>query len=691
MERRDAFAADVMHELKTPLSIVLGLTGRMLETPGLLPATRRDAERVRANALMAVKHVDDMLQAARLDTTAIELHVRPVDLASVARRVVAAFEGLAQERAIRLVVEAAVPVLARVDDDKVATVISNLVANALKFTPGGGSVRVGVSTSDRVLITVADSGPGVPEHLRERVFDRFRQGDGRHTAGSGLGLAIVRELVALHEGAIAIENAPEGGALFVVTLPVSPVDPDELEQGDMLDLGPREQPTLELLRSQLAIADLREAALRASLSDEASGLPEVLVVEDNADLSAFLTELLSPLYRVRLAVDGAQALELIERRIPELILTDLMMPGMSGAELVSAVRARAELDDVPIVVLSVRSDEGLRLRLLHEGVQDYVLKPFAAEELLARIGNLVSRRHAEFARQRAEGRFRGAFDNAPIGMALATLDGVYVKVNRALCAITGYTESELVGRRISDITHPDDVERHADAVRAVVSEQSGANQIEHRYLCADGSVAWAAVSTSLLPEQGGVPHLIVQVEDITERRRLESELNRLVDRDAEQDPLTGVLSQPSFFELLSAQVERCQRYHETAALYRVALLNLGELEELHGRGAAEELLVAVAGALRTRVRGSDVIGRLDCDEFAVLAVHVRGTGAEVMRRSIAETLAEVEVAVDMRFAPRTANVRATCTVLRTLVDGSVGAETLLASAGPQSVSLRVPS
>src|SRR5690242_2995992 len=221
-DQRRELLAGVSHELKTPLSIVLGLCGRLLASE-LGDSQTQDVERVRANAYVLLKRVEELLQVSRLDGGYLELDPRDVDVVRLVRASCEGFASVAELREQHLIVEAPAELQAHLDEEKLLSVVSNLLANALKHAPRGGTVRCTVAAhGERLRIEVADNGPGVADGMREEIFERFRQGPGSagRPAGTGLGLSIVRDLVALHRGMVRLADAPEGGALFVVDLPL---------------------------------------------------------------------------------------------------------------------------------------------------------------------------------------------------------------------------------------------------------------------------------------------------------------------------------------------------------------------------------------------------------------------------------------------------------------------------------------
>ncbi len=385
---KDQLFANVSHELRTPLTLVLGPTERLLAAPELPPPLRADLEVVALNARTLLRHVNDLLDLSRLEVGALAPARTRVDLARLVRRVAAHFEVLAQERAVRYVVEAPPSLAAEMDPRQVERVLLNLLSNAFKVTPEGGVVRCSLVASDgeRARLEVADSGPGIaPEH-RALVFERFRQVEGgptRKLGGTGLGLTIARDFVTQHGGTIAIGDAPEGGASFRVDLPLHPPDTEAAVVGE--EHAASAAPAL----AEHVLAELREEPSAEEPAAAPADAPRVLVIEDNPEMNRFVRECLRGL-RTEAAHDGRTGLERAIELRPDLVITDVMMPEVSGDELVAALRTRRELDDVPILVLTAKVDDRLRVELLRRGAQDFVTKPFSAAELRARSDNLIS-------------------------------------------------------------------------------------------------------------------------------------------------------------------------------------------------------------------------------------------------------------------------------------------------------------
>ena len=388
---KSQFYDNVSHELRTPLALILGPAERLLNS--VLPDdVRRDVALIERNAKVLLGHVDDLLDVAKLEAGKITPAYEDHDVAELVRLAASYFEATARDRAIVFDVQAPWPVPAQVDPKQLRRIVFNLLSNAFTFTPLGGTVRCAVRPSadgTSVLIDVADSGPGIPVVFREAVFERFQQLDGgaaRRHDGTGLGLAIVRELLALHGGTVSVADAPEGGALFQVSVPATapPGAPVGVPTVHEMPAAPA-SPARAVLDAQWFVPPLAGADLDR---------PLVLIVEDNREMNRFIAESMAPEFRTVSAFDRGDGVQRALRLSPDLVLTDVMMPGTSGEGLVRELRARPDFAAVPIVVLTGKADDDARVRLLELGADDCLTKPFSTQELLARARNLIAAKRA---------------------------------------------------------------------------------------------------------------------------------------------------------------------------------------------------------------------------------------------------------------------------------------------------------
>src|SRR4051812_27630356 len=587
--RRGEMVANAGHELKTPLSIILGLSGRLLAATDDGSAERRDVERIRSNAYGLLKQVDDLLHAARIDDGRVAIEPVDCDVAALLRDTATGFQALLDERDQRLVLRTPGRLPARVDEGKLATVLANLLANAVRFAPRGGVVRCTAAAGDgRLSIEVADSGPGVPAAEREAIFERFHQVNGarhRRPGGTGLGLAIVRELVTLLGGTVTAGEAPEGGALLRVELPHEPAVAAAAtgRRPPGLGVGERERATVEALRLDPPALDRRGAGRKPPVE----GLPRVLLVEPWATLGVYLEELLDADYDVRRAATAEEARRIASATPVDAVLVDVSGP--SGEALLAAVRGPA-LDGVPCVVLA--GDPEQAQLIVRDRADDYAVKPFA-ETLLVRLGSVVGRRRAESARDEADARFRAVFEHAPTGMALASPEGRLLEVNAALARLLGLPRDAPLDVSLDELTLPDDL---LDGPESLVppDDDHAVLRLERRLVASDGRVVAATLTISVIRDATAPRQLVVQVEESRARGREAWVLVRV----------------------LTAQLARCVRYDERAALLLVDIEDPGACDPT----ARLRTAATVASAKRRRLRRSDVLVPLGEHRFAALLV-----------------------------------------------------------------------
>ena len=295
---------------------------------------------------------------------------------------------LAADRGIEYTVDADGPCVAAIDPDKLQRVVMNLLGNAFKFVPDGGRIRCSLRHSAAELtIAVDDSGPGVKPELRQAIFERFRQGDGgisRTVAGTGLGLAIAKEFVEMHKGRIDVLDSSLGGARFEVRLPIGRIGADAPVTEPGLD-----RTVLDGVLEELRFTGVKPKEAVRERAPATGGRPRVLVVEDNPDMNRFVAECLSRDYDVVTAFDGREGIEQALRFDPTVVVSDIMMPHVSGVEMVAQMRALPELQRTPILLLSAKADEELMVELLDDGAQDFIVKPFSERDLRVRVRNLV--------------------------------------------------------------------------------------------------------------------------------------------------------------------------------------------------------------------------------------------------------------------------------------------------------------
>lgn len=522
---KDQLFATVSHELRTPLALILGPIQKRLASGGLNDEERRDLEVVERNARTLLRHVNDLLDLSKLQVGKMEMDYVEMDLAWLVRMAASLFESIADERQVHFVVEAPPKLPAQADPDKLQRVLLNLLSNAFKFTPAGGGVAVQLqSENQKAVLTVRDTGPGIPASQREAIFERFQQldaGAARLWGGTGLGLAIVKEFVLLHQGTVRVGDAPGAGALFTVDLPLkAPAGAPVRTEPKELDSGLRRQ----------AVDELR--APRRPIPTPAStplvNAPLVLIVEDNQEMCSFLAEALGREYRVITASDGREGLEKALQSRPDLILSDVMMPRMSGDQMVHEIRRHSELDAVPIVLLTAKADESLRDALLRDAVQDYIFKPFSSSEVLARVARLIAeRRRNEDQIARAYTLLRAVTEGVEEAIFVKNLQGNYLMINGAGAKRFGKESAEeVLGKKDREFFPAEVVATIRGRDHEVV--EKGKLQTYEETLPVSG--AERVFLTSKAPyrdAEGNNIGIIGISHDITDRKRTEMELRQL--------------------------------------------------------------------------------------------------------------------------------------------------------------------
>ncbi|HEX7705636.1 MAG TPA: two-component regulator propeller domain-containing protein [Thermoanaerobaculia bacterium] len=397
---KSVFFADVSHELRTPLTMIIGPVSDLLEDPEVAPEVRQEMGIVRRNALRLLRLVNQILDLLRLESSGLELDLRTRDLIPVLEWLMGTFRPLADRCGVTLSLETEGKVApVRCDREEIDKVFGNLLSNAIKFTPMGGrvSVRVREEVSE-IVVAVSDTGPGIAPEDLERIFERFvrSRSDAPLQQGTGLGLALARQLTRLHGGTIEVDSSPREGSTFRVRLPRSN-DP-LVDAGLPAATGPDfnftsgEGPEIHPIAESLADAS-GEIGQRDTL---------VLVVDDDDDVRRYVTVVLETSHRVVTARDGAEGLALAQEHLPDLIVSDVMMPVLDGFGLVRALRGDPMTEPVPVILLTARASETDEVEGLGTGADDYLPKPFSSRVLRARVNSILERRRALLVRLRAE-------------------------------------------------------------------------------------------------------------------------------------------------------------------------------------------------------------------------------------------------------------------------------------------------
>jgi PAS domain S-box-containing protein len=510
---KTTFFSNISHEFRTPLTLILDPVAELRDrTAGLDDDTRQELDIVWRNALRLTKLVNTLLDFSRIEADRAQARYEPVDLSGVTAELASVFRSAVDRAGLAFVVDCpALDEPVYVDRDMWEKVVLNLLSNALKFTFDGSiSVRVR-RDGDHAVVTVSDTGIGVPSAEISRLFERFHRIESsyaRSNEGSGIGLALVQELVNLHGGTIAADSTEGVGTAFEIRLPFGSAhlaaDSVASTGGAQAPSGVAEPFVQEALRwIPCGDGDVRPAAVgesastldNAKLRDTGGTTARVVIADDNTDMREYLSRLLSGAgYRVEAVSDGRQALDTVRATMPDLVVSDVMMPRLDGLELVSTLRADPRTAAVPVLLLSARAGQEASIEGLQAGADDYLVKPFAAAELLAR-----ARANIELTRLRNHhARWRTALvESLQEGFFVCDENGAVVEINGAFTDITGYGTDGLPYQAPfpwwpSEDSDPDAHRQVESAFAELIGEEHGSFTlpVNHR----DGHRLWVTVN-----------------------------------------------------------------------------------------------------------------------------------------------------------------------------------------------------
>ncbi len=409
------FFANISHEFRTPLTLIAGSLEDLSDNGMTKEEEQKHFAVMQKNTKRLHQLIEQLLDLSKLDAGKLQLQVTPTNTASFLNAITSSFSSWATQKNITLTVD--LPendIQAHVDQDVLEKIIDNLLSNAIKFTPHQGKVSLSATwNTDELTIDVADSGQGIQADKINRIFERFYQGDDsatRRQEGSGIGLALVKELVSLHHGKISVRSQPGEGTVFTVSIPIHEKYYASAETG--LKQGDQEKETIKSYES-------------SPLADQGSHEPDpdhpvILVVEDNIDLGHYIGEHL-PEYSILLAANGVAGFDSAVQYVPDLIISDVMMPEMDGVEFCRKIKSEEKTSHIPVILLTAKADIESRLEGLETGADDYMTKPFNARELQTRVRNLIIQR------EKLRARFSQIVVLKPKDIALTSPDEAFLE------------------------------------------------------------------------------------------------------------------------------------------------------------------------------------------------------------------------------------------------------------------------
>jgi PAS domain S-box-containing protein len=539
--KTDLFAS-VSHELRTPLTLLLGPLDDLLRSPGA-SISRSDLELMHRNSLRLLKLVNTLLDLARIEAGRLRGDYVPTDLTALTADVASLFRSLIQKAGMKFdlqLEELGQPVY--VDRVMWEKIVLNLISNAFKFTAQGGISVSLRNAGNSAQLMVTDTGIGIPETELPHIFERFFRGESsgaRSLEGSGIGLSLVHELVKVHGGRIEVQSSLAQGTAFTVSIPFGtghlPALPARTEQ---TGVTPSARAAYELEAEVWGVAPEKteEAATNVAAETEPSSFPgakpRIVFADDDADMRAYITRLLTPFYEVEVYTNGEEALHSALQRPPDLVLSDFVMPAMDGAHLLRALKSDPRTASVPVILLSVRTEEDSQIAGLEAGADDYLSKPFTTRELLARIKSRIAlaqlRDDAQHKKNQREQRFHEILDSASEAILVADAAGRILVFNRTAETMFGYGPSELLGMNVEQFVPEALRQAHAQHRSTYVKEPKmrpmgiGLSLQAQRK---DGSLFPAEVGLSPNWSEGELK-IIMLVHDVSERRKAEESLRR---------------------------------------------------------------------------------------------------------------------------------------------------------------------
>ena len=563
---KTTFFSNVSHEFRTPLTLMLGPLDDLLQR-SKNPLSGEDQQSVaviQRNGLRLLKLVNGLLDFSRIEAGRVKASYEAVDLAELTTNLSSVFRAAVEKAGLKLIIDCpTLPEPVYVDREMWEKIVLNLVSNAYKYTLQG-QITVSLKTiGRRVQLEVQDTGTGIKPEELPKLFNRFHRiegAQGRTHEGTGIGLALVQELVKLNGGSVTAQSEFGRGSTFCVSLPLGI---EHLPAGQIISPTETTSKFREASYFLNEIGSWQPSAQRASspASNPANvqidntaetGLgvmsppverAHILLADDNSDMRGYVCRLLDPAYEVIAVSDGREALEAARSRVPDLVLTDIMMPNLDGIGLLKALRADPRTASVPVIRLSARAGEEARVEGLQAGADDSLIKPFSARELLARISGTLAlskvRQEATSTLRESEERFRLMADNAPMMVGVTEPDGNCTFLSKSWYEFTGTTPKQALGWGWLDCVHPDD-RAVARADFEAASERHAPCDLEFRVRRRDGEFRWAlAALAPRFSAEGRFMGHIGSAIDITDRKHFEDILR---EADRRKDEFLATLA-----------------------------------------------------------------------------------------------------------------------------------------------------
>ena len=608
------FFSNVSHEFRTPLTLMLGPLEEVLPEAQerLSPQSHEQLANAKRNALRLLKLVNTLLDFSRIEAGRVRAVYESTDISKLTAEIASVFSSAMQRAGLRYTVQCQPigdPVY--VDREMWEKIVLNLLSNAFKFT-FEGEVKLTLEPVDgHVELTVRDTGVGIPEQERERIFERFHRIENtraRTYEGTGIGLALVQELIRLHGGSVTVESTPGRGSTFVVTIPrgkahleaeriatvrslaATGAQPeayvDEAQRWLPRDSGaPGDATPVTNLPSKLATSDWSPAV----------GEALIIVADDNADMRDYLAHLLRSQYRVHTVCDGLEAAEAIKNLRPDLVLADMMMPGLDGFGLLRAVRSDPTVSGTPVILLSARAGEEARVEGLQAGADDYLVKPFTARELIARVTTHVNMARLRRQTERERRLYDTILSNTPDLAYVFDLNHRFIYANKALLTMWGRTWEDAIGKNCLELGYPPwHAEMHDREIEHVIATKNPIRG-EVPFTGTDGRRIYDYIFVPVLSPSGEVEAIAGTTRDITERTQAQDAI-----RHSEERLRAFLTASADVIYTMSADWSEMRQMEGKEFVVDTAEPITGWLDKYIHRDDQPRVTAAIIEAIRTR-------------------------------------------------------------------------------------------
>ena len=416
---KSQFFANITHEFRTPLTLILGPI-EMMKSEAINPKIHQHLDIMKMNALRLLDLINQLLELSKLESGSLKLKATEGNIIPVIKGIVMSFESIAETKQIELTTESAEDEInIYYDREKLEKVLINLLSNAIKFTPDKGHIHVELlKMGSNLEIHVLDSGLGIPKEDLDFIFDRFYQSDNTSGyAGTGIGLALARQLIELHHGSIRVKSEEGHGTEFIIQLPmgnthlaVSEIESNDIGEDLSDSIAAENHPAEEVLIKEILEGD-----------EGIAQKPLLLLIEDNLDVRNYIVEILEPDFELLQANNGEEGIDLSVKTIPDIIISDVMMPGKDGYEVCASLKQNEKTSHIPIILLTAKVSSEDKIQGLENQADDYVTKPFVPKELLVRVHNLID------SRRKLREKFQRELILKPNEVSLNSIDEQFIK------------------------------------------------------------------------------------------------------------------------------------------------------------------------------------------------------------------------------------------------------------------------